>query len=104
MKPLIAIIAGILTTLLLLSFATIEQKPPTAKTGQELYQKHCKQCHGKDGTRGLFGAKNLRTSQLDDDALYVTISKGRKIMPAWEKKMDTAELALVIAYVKTLRK
>lgn len=104
MRPLIATIAGILTTLLLYSFATIEQKPPTGKTGQELFTKHCKQCHGKDGTRGLFGAKNLQTSQLDDDRLYTSIAKGRKIMPAWEKRMDTAELALVIAYVKTLRK
>ena len=41
---------------------------------------------------------------MDDDALYITIAKGGKIMPAWEKRMDTTELALVIAYVKTLRK
>jgi len=54
--------------------------------------------------QGSFGAKNLQISQLDDDALFITISKGRKIMPAWEKRMDTAELALVMAYVKTLRK
>jgi mono/diheme cytochrome c family protein len=104
MRPLIATIAGILTTRLLFSFATIEQKPPVGKTGPELFEKHCKQCHGKDGTRGLFGAKNLQTSQLDNDALYITIAKGRKIMPAWEKRMDTAELALLIVYVKTLRK
>lgn len=104
MKLLIATIAGTLTTLLLLSFATIEQRVRPGKTGQELFEKNCKQCHGKDGTRGLFGAKNLQTSQLDDEALYITIAKGRKIMPAWEKKMDTAELALVTAYVKTLRK
>lgn len=104
MKPLIATITGSLLTLLLFSFTTIEQKPGPGKTGQELFEKHCKQCHGKDGTRGLFGAKNLQTSLLADDALYIAVAKGRKIMPAWEKKMDSAELELVIAYVKTLRK
>lgn len=73
-------------------------------TGKELFEKHCKQCHGKDGARGLFGAANLQTSRLDDPALYDAIAKGRKIMPAWEKKLDTAELTLVASYAKTLRK
>ncbi len=104
MKQLIAIIAGSLTTLLLLSFTMVEHTQKRERTGQELFEKHCKQCHGKDGTRGLFGAKNLQTSQLADDALYMTIAKGRKVMPAWEKRMDSAELGLVMAYVKTLRK
>ncbi|AXY78446.1 cytochrome c [Paraflavitalea soli] len=104
MKPLIATITGSLITVLLLSFIVTGQKAGPGKTGQELFEKHCKQCHGKDGTRGLFGAKNLQTSQLADEALYTTIARGRKIMPAWEKRMDSAELGLVVAYVKTLRK
>jgi len=47
MKPLIATITGSLIILLLLSFTSIEQKPGPGKTGQELFEKHCKQCHGK---------------------------------------------------------
>ena len=74
------------------------------RTGKELFERHCKLCHGKDGAKGFLGAKNLQESQLDDQALYTTIAKGRKVMPAWEKKLDTAELTLVVSYVKTLRK
>lgn len=83
------------------STATLHEPP---RTGKELFEKHCKQCHGKDGRRGLFGAANLQTSRLEDPALYVAIAKGRKIMPAWEKKLDTAALQLVASYAKTLRK
>lgn len=86
------------------SFTPDPQKPRLEKTGKELFERHCKQCHGKDGTRGLFGARNLQTSQLSDEALYLAIAKGRKIMPAWEKKLDTNQLSLVTDYVKTLRK
>lgn len=104
MKRSLMIIAGIAGLMTFFSFAPFEQKPRLEKTGQELFERYCKQCHGKDGTRGLFGAKNLQTSQLPDEALYTTIAKGRKIMPAWEKKLDTGQLQLVTAYVKSLRK
>lgn len=104
MKRAIMIIAGIIGLMAFFSFAPFEQKPRLEKTGQELFERYCKQCHGKDGTRGLFGAKNLQTSQLSDDALYTAIAKGRKIMPAWEKRLDAAQLDLLVAYVKTLRK
>jgi mono/diheme cytochrome c family protein len=104
MKQSLMIIGGLVVLITFFSFAPSEQKPRLEKTGQELFERYCKQCHGKDGTRGLFGAKNLQTSQLPDEALYTTIAKGRKVMPAWEKKLDTAQLQLVTTYVKTLRK
>ncbi|MDF2190375.1 cytochrome c [Paraflavitalea sp. CAU 1676] len=93
------------TLLVAQAFMPLQAKPSrTSRTGKELFERHCKLCHGKDGTKGFLGAKNLQTSQLDEETLYTTIAKGRKVMPAWEKKLDTAELQLVVAYVKTLRK
>lgn len=88
----------------LFSFAPAMQEHRAARTGKELFERYCKQCHGKDGTRGLFGARNLQASQLPDEALYMTIAKGRKVMPSWEKKLDSVEMGLVVTYVKTLRK
>jgi mono/diheme cytochrome c family protein len=102
MKRFLLIIASIAGLTAFFSFAP--QKPRAERTGKELFERHCKQCHGKDGTRGLFGAKNLQTSALADDALYMTIAKGRKVMPSWEKKLDSTEMGLVVGYVKTLRK
>ena len=90
--------------LIAISFSAFTQAPDREHTGQDVFEKKCAKCHGKDGTRGLFGAKNLQTSQLTDSALYNTISKGRKIMPGWEKKLSPEELRLVTVYVKSLRK
>jgi cytochrome c6 len=102
MKRFLLIVASIAGLTAFFSFAP--QKARSVRTGKELFERHCKQCHGKDGTRGLFGAKNLQTSLLADDALYITIAKGRKVMPSWEKKLDSGQLNLVVEYVKTLRK
>lgn len=104
MKRSLIFIAGIAGIMAFFSFTPPDQKPRLEKTGQELFERYCKQCHGKDGTRGLFGAKNLQISQLTDEALYTTIAKGRKVMPAWEKKLDANQLNLVVTYVKALRK
>ena len=78
--------------------------PENKKTGQELFEKNCKQCHGKDGTKGMWGAKNLQTSRLPGQEILNTITKGRKRMPAWGKVLDAEQLTLVSEYVITLRK
>lgn len=78
------------------------QKPPL--TGRALFEKKCTPCHGADGTRGRWGAKNLQISRLDNEELLNTISKGRGIMPSWGKRLSIAQIASVIEYIKTLRK
>lgn len=74
-----------------------------AEDGKAIFEKKCTRCHGSDGTRGLFGARNLQTSRLSDEALYFTISEGRRIMPSWKKKLKPEQINQVIAYIKTLR-
>lgn len=78
--------------------------PENKKTGQQIFEKNCRQCHGKDGTKGLWGAKNLQTSRLAEVELLKTISKGRNQMPAWGKVLDAEQLMLVSEYVISLRK
>ena len=75
-----------------------------ALTGRALFEKKCATCHGNDGTRGRWGAKNLQISKLDNDELLNTISKGRGIMPNWGKKLSAIQISSVIEYIKTLRK
>ncbi len=72
--------------------------------GKELYEKKCAKCHGNDGTKGLFGAKNLQISRLDDESYKQVITAGRKGMPSWEKKLSEGQINLVVLYVKGLRK
>lgn len=74
------------------------------ETGGRLYKNNCQQCHGKDGTRGLMGAKNLRESNFSDSAIINQIENGKGVMPSFRKKFSSLELNLLLMYVKGLRK
>jgi mono/diheme cytochrome c family protein len=73
-------------------------------TGKALFETKCAKCHGNDGTKGRWGAKNLQISKLNDDELLKTISTGKGFMPNWSKKLAPAQILSVVAYIKTLRK
>ncbi|TWV94348.1 c-type cytochrome [Chitinophaga pinensis] len=75
-----------------------------AEEGRTLYDHHCARCHGTDGTRGLLGAKNLQKSQLSDSAIFIQISNGRRIMPAFKKRMNPDQMTAIANYIKSFRK
>ncbi|MDN5289561.1 MAG: hypothetical protein JWR38_5835 [Mucilaginibacter sp.] len=69
-----------------------------------LFKKKCATCHGNNGTKGRWGAKNLQISKLNDNELFTMINTGKGIMPKWGKKLTQTQILSVIEYVKTLRK
>ena len=81
--------------------------------GEELYDKHCKSCHGKeglgDGTKakeqkgdlGDFSSEEFQ-AQSDGDLYYKT-AEGRDDMPGFTKKIpDTEEMWYVVNYMRAL--
>lgn len=72
--------------------------------GKVLYEQNCTKCHGIDGTKGKFGAKNLQKSVLTDDQYLRTIREGKGFMPSWEKKLTADQISDIISYIKTLKK
>ncbi len=81
--------------------------------GEELYDQHCKSCHGKEGFGDGSKAKELETEMKDltseevqaqtDGELYYKSIIGRDEMPNFEKKIDDDEDRwMVINYVRTL--
>ncbi len=81
--------------------------------GEELYDQHCKSCHGKEGFGDGSKAKELETEMKDltseevqaqtDGELYYKSIIGRDEMPNFEKKIDDEEDRwMVINYVRTL--
>lgn len=79
------------------------RQQPVELNGKVLFETKCAKCHGTDGNKGQYGAKNLRKSRLSDDELFTTIGNGSWIMPKWKKKLTREQLLSVAAYVKTLR-
>ena len=98
------IILIVLSTVSSISFATLTPKNKLEKTGKEIFESNCARCHGTDGTKGKWGAKNLKLSNLADNELLAIISNGKRIMPAWNHTLTTNEIELVKEYIKTLRK
>jgi cytochrome c6 len=91
----------IVLLLLIHSYASPAQEP--AADGRQLFRNKCVRCHGRDGTRGFLGAKNLQLSDRDDNSIYTIIREGRNVMPSWKKQLKPAEISLLVRYVKTLR-
>jgi len=84
-------------------------------TGKELWAKHCKSCHGVKGLGDGPKATMLKTNpgdfsaaavqgQTDGDLFYKT-STGHNEMPAFEKKIPSAnDIWSLVAYIRTLKK
>jgi len=83
-------------------------------TGKELYNQHCKSCHGTKGKGDGPKAAQLDTecgdftkpatqSQTDGSLFYKT-SEGRKDMPSFKKKIPEAnDIWSVVNYMRTLK-
>ncbi len=83
-------------------------------TGKELYNQHCKSCHGTKGKGDGPKAAQLDTECGDftkpatqsqtDGALYYKTAEGRKDMPSFKKKIpDANDIWAVVNYMRTLK-
>lgn len=83
--------------------------------GKELYNKHCKSCHGSKGLGDGPKAAKLETDCGDfsakafqdqsDGVIYYQSIVGRKDMPNFEKKiLDEGDRWAVIYFLRTLKK
>lgn len=96
--------------LLYLSPKTMQgQSTPThfensVSLGKELFEQNCSKCHGYDGSKGKFGAKNLQKSTLTNEQYFRIIQKGKGIMPSWEKKLTREQIIDITSYIKTFKK
>ena len=84
-------------------FITVSSAKDDKATGKVLYEKHCVKCHGDDGKRGKFKAKDLQLSRVADSTILTLLKTGKKAMPSYAKKMTIEEMKSIISYTKTLR-
>ena len=90
--------------ILLCSFTRFSAWQADVNKGKVVFESKCAKCHGADGTKGKWGARNLQVSRLGDSDMRGIITNGKRIMPAWGKRLTDDEMLSVIDYVKTLRK
>ena len=84
-------------------------------TGKELYNQHCKSCHGTKGKGDGPKAAQLDTECGDftkaatqsqsDGSLFYKTSEGRKDMPSFKKKIpDQDDIWSIVNYIRTFKK
>lgn len=83
-------------------------------TGKDLYNQHCKSCHGTKGKGDGPKASQLDTECGDftkatfqsqtDGALFYKTSEGRDDMPSYKKKIpDANDIWAIVNYLRTLK-
>lgn len=78
--------------------------PAKAPDGEKIYKQYCVTCHGLYGDMGASGAFNLTTSTLSKAERLEVITKGRKLMTAFENLLTPEKIDAVADYIETLRK
>ena len=91
----------VMTAFVFMAFTNQQGRAPIS--GKALFEENCAKCHGADGTRGRFGAANLRKSVMPEEAIIERIEKGKSFMPSFKKRLTPEEIRELAGYVKTLR-
>jgi mono/diheme cytochrome c family protein len=86
--------------------------PAFAGTGEADYKAKCAMCHGADGlaATGMGKSMNIKSFKdpaqvkLSDAEMIASTTKGKGKMPAYDGKLSGAQIADVVAYIRTLQK
>lgn len=108
MKIRLLILAIICTLAMLSGTAAADDSAATEK----LFKAKCQSCHAADGSGNTpagkkVGARDVRLpeAQKQTDAQLIEITaKGKKKMPAYEKKLTEQQIKDLVAYIRELGK
>jgi mono/diheme cytochrome c family protein len=86
--------------------------PKDRVDARALFAENCAGCHGKDGRAKTFhgwlvGAQNFTDVRWQTDSTDAEINRaihtGPGLMPAFQKKLSSAEIGALAAYVRTFK-
>jgi cytochrome c6 len=83
-----------------------------SSAGADTFAAKCASCHAKDGSGNSTIGKKMALRDLGsaavqkqtDQQLYDITAKGRKKMPAYDKKLSAAQIKDLVAYIRSLPK
>lgn len=70
---------------------------------ENLWKQNCSLCHGKDGTLGVNGAKDLRLSELPLDSRVMLIKTGKGLMTGFQGRLKEKEIEALAKYTLTFK-
>jgi cytochrome c6 len=92
---------------------TVSPSAGTAPSTEDLFKQRCSKCHGADGSGDtslgrIFNAQDFTDSvwwakHSNPAELIRAITRGKKNMPAFGKKLTRAQIASLAAYVQHFR-
>ena len=83
-----------------------------ADSGADVYKTKCSACHGKNGAGDTMLGRNLKLRPLasddvqkqSDEELFTIISKGKKRMPPFERKLSRDQIRDLVKHIRSLKK
>jgi cytochrome c5 len=83
-----------------------------ADSGADIYKTKCSACHGKNGAGDSMLGKNLKLRPLgsddvqkqSDEELFTIISKGKKRMPPFDRRLSKDQIRDLVKYIRSLKK
>jgi cytochrome c6 len=117
---LIFVVAGILLTLKILTARqAVQYYPPSlpafagaAVSTEALYKQKCSKCHGADGSGDTSLGRIFNAPDFTDGGWWAkhssgefvgVITRGKKNMPAFGKKLTRAQITSLAAYVQRFK-
>jgi len=83
-------------------FATTDER---LTAGKEIYTSFCVECHGEDGRSQILDAADLSDQRFiahqSPSTLYLSVTRGRGSMPAWQARLTQDERWMVIEYLRS---
>lgn len=83
-------------------FATAQER---LASGRQIYVAFCEECHGTDGRSQILDAADLSDQRFiahqSPSTLYLSVTRGRGSMPAWQARLTQDERWMVIEYLRT---
>lgn len=85
--------------------------PEMQKSGEDIYQKNCKSCHGDIGKNNMAKLnplpKDLSSATVasqTDGTLHYKITNGKGLMPVFKNTLSSTQIWDVISYIRTFHK
>ena len=95
-----------------LFFLTVSSSCLAQSSAADLYKSKCQMCHAADGSGNTPAGQKMKAHPFSspdvmkqsDAELTAIIKKGKNKMPAFEGKITDAQIATLIAHIRTLQK